>query len=342
MAAGDPGEPAGARPVATGGGETTVAAGAEGCRLDRWLAAPERLGSRRRALDALSRGRVWVDGIEQRPDDAARPLREGQRVRLWMDRPGSATRRGPRRAGPLTILYEDADLLVLSKPAGLLTVPQPGHPEAPSLADLVEAHWRSRGKRPALPVHRLDRDTSGPVVFARTGRAQAHLKDQFASRTPERVYHAVVQGAPEPRAGSWRTWLRWEAATRIQRVVAARTPRSHEAIARYRVLETFGPASLVEVRLVTGRRHQVRAQAWVAGHPLVGERLYVGPPAPAPSTIAFARQALHGVRLAFAHPRTGERLAFDVPPPADFAALVERLRGAASAYTRGAPGGSTR
>lgn len=299
----------------------------DGVRLDRWLASPERLGSRRRAADALSRGRVWLDGLEQRLDDAPRALRPGQVVRLWMDRPGTATRRGPHRAGPLVILFEDADVLVLSKPAGLLTVPLPERPGAASLAAQVEAHWRSHGKRSALAVHRLDRDTSGPVVFARSGAAQRHLKDQFARRTPERVYHAVVHGVPADAQGTWRTWLRWDAVARVQRPVAPGTPRSHEAIGHFRVLERLRGASLLEVRLVTGRRHQVRAQAWLAGHPLVGEKRYTSAPPAAPlEPLAFPRQALHGTRLAFTHPRTGERLVFDVPPPGDFHALLNRLR----------------
>ena len=300
---------------------------AAGERLDKWLAAPSRLGSRRQASEALLRGRVWVDGVEQTVDAGARRLRAGQEVRLWVDRPGSAGRLGPHRAGALDILFEDADLIVVAKPAGLLTVPLAEQPTSPSLADAVEAHWRSHGHREPLAVHRLDRDTSGPVVFARSPQARHALREQFASRTPERIYRAVVYGVPQPAEGTWRTWLSWDPHARVQRPVPAHRARSFEAIGHFAVVERFTETALVEVRLVTGRRHQVRVQAWLAGHPLVGERIYTGPPAPVPPCpVEFGRQALHGRRLGFVHPRTSERLAFDVPPPPDFRALLRQLR----------------
>jgi 23S rRNA pseudouridine1911/1915/1917 synthase len=304
-----------------------VPAGASGTRLDKWLADAARLGSRARALEALTRGQVFLDEREVGVGDAGRRLAGGERVRLWLDRPGSARRRGPRRVRDLDILFEDGDVLVLAKPAGVLTVPLPAQPDAVTLAHLVAAYWRSHGKREALAVHRLDRDTSGLVVFARTPHAQAALRAQFASRTPEREYLAVVHGQPTPEAGTWRTWLRWDPAALVQRVVRPRARGAREAVADYRVVETFGSTSLLAVRLGSGRQHQIRVQAWQAGHPLVGERIYTGPPAPAPAVaIEFPRQALHGLRLAFDHPRTGERLAFEWPPPDDFRGLVARLR----------------
>jgi len=300
---------------------------AAGTRLDKWLADAARLGSRARALKALTRGQVFLDDQEIGARDASRRLLGGERVRLWVDRPGSARRRGPRRVRDLEILFEDGDVLVLAKPAGILTVPLPAQPDALSLAHLVAAYWRSHGKREALAVHRLDRDTSGIVVFARTPRAQAALRAQFASRTPEREYLAVVHGHPAPDAGTWRTWLRWDPRALVQRVALPRARGAQEAIADYRVVETFASAALLAVRLASGRQHQIRVQAWQAGHPLVGERIYTGPPAPEPATtIEFPRQALHGLRLAFDHPRTGERLTFEWAPPADLRGLIERLR----------------
>lgn len=304
-----------------------VEPGAAGQRLDKWLAAPSRLGSRRKASEALLRGRVWVDGVEQHVDDGARRLRGAEEVRVWVDRPGSAGRAGPHRAGALDILFEDEDLIVLVKPAGLLTVPVAEQPSVPSLAEAVQAHWRSHGHREPLAVHRLDRDTSGPVVFAGSLAARHVLKEQFASRTPERVYLAVVHGAPDPPNGTWRTWLSWDPRARVQRPVPARRPGSFEALAHFACVERFAATALIEVRLVTGKRHQVRVQAWLAGHPLVGERVYTGPPVPVPeSPVAFSRQALHGRRLGFLHPRTSERLIFDVTPPPDFCELLEHLR----------------
>jgi 23S rRNA pseudouridine1911/1915/1917 synthase len=113
----------------------------------------------------------------------------------------------------------------------------------------------------------------------------------------------------------------------VQRVAAPGTPRSYEAIGHYRTLERYAAASMIEVRLVTGKRHQIRVQAWLAGCPLIGERIYTGPPAPLPEiAIPFERQALHGARLGFLHPRTGARLVFDLPLPSDLQALVGQLR----------------
>jgi len=278
---------------------------------------------------SLERGRVWVDGVEQGPGDGARRLQGGEEVRLWLDRPGSATRQGPRRSGSLDIVFEDRDLLVVAKPAGLLTVPHPEQPEAASLVDVIADYWRSHGRRTPLAVHRLDRDTSGLVVFARTDEAQEALKDQFASRRPERVYLAVVHGTPSPDRAAWRTWLTWDPRARVQRPVEPHHPRGYEAISRYEVQRRFTGASLLQVGLETGKRHQIRVQAWLAGHPLIGERIYTGPPAPAPvRPIEFARQALHGTRLAFVHPRTGIRLAFDLAMPADMHALIGMLEAA--------------
>jgi 23S rRNA pseudouridine1911/1915/1917 synthase len=313
--------------IGRGGEVLIVDMTAAGTRLDKWLADTGRLGSRSRAAEALLHGRVWVNDVEQQLADGARRLAGGETVRVWADRPGSAARLGARRSGPLDIVFEDADILVLAKPAGLLTVPLPEQPDAPSLADHVCDYWRSHAGRLPRAVHRLDRDTSGLVVFARSARAQTQLKDQFASRSPARVYLAVVYGTPDPHQDTWRTWLTWDPRARVQRPVPPHTPRAYEAVARYSAVEELHDASLIEVRLHTGKRHQIRAQAWLAGHPLVGERIYTGPPAPSPPRpIPFTRQALHATHLGFAHPRTGQPLAFDLPPPADIAALVARLR----------------
>jgi 23S rRNA pseudouridine1911/1915/1917 synthase len=311
-----------------GGTVQVVESDAGGVRLDRWLADAARLGSRRRAADALLRGRVWVNEIEQTVEDGARRLNGGERVRVWEDRPHSASRVGPHRSRLLDIVFEDADLLVLDKPPGLLTVPLTDQPRAESLADRVQAYWRSHGREP-LVVHRLDRDTSGLVVFARTQPAYAALKQQFAHRTPTRIYVALVHGMPSAPSGRWRTWLTWDARTRTQRVATPHAPGASEAVGEYRTLEAFprSGTSLLEVRLITGKRHQIRVQAWLADHPLIGERIYTGVPAPPmPEFISARRQALHATRLEFSHPRTGEPLRFERDPPADFAALLAQLR----------------
>jgi len=292
----------------------------QGVRLDRFLSAAERLGSRGRVRAALDRGQVFVNDLEASGKDAAAALTAGDVVRLWLDRPGSAKRRSSLVAGGLQILYEDETVLVVNKPAGLLTVPLGRGKPSRSVHHLVAEHLRTRRRHAPFIVHRIDRDTSGIVVFAKTAAAQQVLKDQFARREPERVYWAVVHGSPRPARGRWRDHLAWDDEAVKQTVTDAKDRRGVEAISDYRVLETFAEAALVEVRLHTGKRNQIRIQAAQRGHALIGERQY------AKSAIPFPRQALHAHRLVFAHPIDGRRLTFEAPLPGDLAKLLERLR----------------
>ena len=306
----------------------TVSGAEAGIRLDKFLAAEDRLGSRRRASVALDRGKVFVNEREAAPEAGAIRLGAGDRVRVWMDRPGSARRTVSRRTaldGDLRILFEDESLIVLDKPAGLLAVPLERKAAAPSVFDRLQEHFRSRGKRRPLVVHRIDRDTSGLVVFAKTADAQHAIKDQFRRREPERVYLAVVYGLPTPAYGTWHDHLVWDEKALIQKETHPNDPRASDAVSEYRVLETFQGASLIEVRLTTGRRNQIRIQARLRGHTLVGEKRYTYGPDEIRS-IPFGRQALHAFRLSFLHPADGRRLTFEAAPPADFTALVERLR----------------
>jgi 23S rRNA pseudouridine1911/1915/1917 synthase len=311
-----------------GGEVVAVTQESHGVRLDKWLASADRLGSRSRAADALLRGRVWWNDEEQTLQDAPRRLAAGDRVRIWIDRPGSRTRQGPRRQNHLDIVYEDQDLLVLAKPPGVLTLARKEQPEQPSLEVYVRDYWRSHGGRTPLAVHRLDRDTSGLVVFARSHHAQAKLRRQFADRSARRGYLAIVHGVPAPAAGEWRVLLQWDQAARRQRPAASKSVYAMDTRSRYRVVETLAQeTSLVQVELVTGKRHQIRAQAWLAGHPLVGEHVYTGLPASEPRyVVPFDRQALHAARLAFRHPGNDEIVEFTRPPAADMEELLTRLR----------------
>ena len=297
-----------------------------GMRLDKFLAAPERLGSRARAVSALERGKVYVNTIEVGLTDAARRLATGDVVRLWMDRPGSAKSR-PRigRAGDLDVVFEDDDLIVVNKPAGLLSVPLERKTDVPSVYEQIEDRFRSHGKRRPFVVHRIDQDTSGLVVFAKGAEAQKRLKVQFARREPDRVYLAVVYGHPNPSSGTWRDTLVWDTKALIQKETHPRDPNGTEAISEYRVVESFRDASLIEVRLRTGRRNQIRIQARLRGHTLVGEERYVYGPDTL-RTIPFGRQALHAYRLRCRHPTDSRTLTFEAPPPRDFEDLLARLR----------------
>jgi 23S rRNA pseudouridine1911/1915/1917 synthase len=298
-----------------------------GERLDKFLAAADRVGSRGRAADALARGRIFLNDKEATPADGSTRLVSGDRVKFWPDRPGSAKRKTPRaaRPGELPILYEDDALIIVNKPPGLLAVPLERQEDAASVQDELMLHLRSKGKRRPLVVHRIDRDTSGLVVFATRPDAQARLKDQFRRREPERVYLAVVYGHPTPAAGSWTDHLVWDQKQLIQKETHPRDPRGQEARSHYRVVERLRGASLIEVRLVTGRRNQIRLQARLHGHTLIGEARYTyGSDSLRP--IDFPRQALHAYRLAFRHPLTGQPLSFEAPLPVDMQGLIGSLR----------------
>ena len=224
----------------------------------------------------------------------------------------------------LDILHEDRHLLVLNKPAGLLSVPLPRKQAEPSVYSHLERYLRPQRRRPFV-VHRIDRDTSGLVVFAKDPRTQQALKKQFIQREPERVYLAVVYGRPEPKGGTWRDRLVWDRKALIQKRTHPRDPEGADAVCEYRVVEEFRETSLLEVRLETGKRNQIRIQARLRGHTLVGERRYVyGPEALRP--IAFPRQALHAYRLGFRHPVDGRDMRLEAPPPDDFRQLLARLR----------------
>jgi 23S rRNA pseudouridine1911/1915/1917 synthase len=313
--------------------EWTVSTDEHGLRLDKFLADSGRLGSRRRASVALDRGKVFVNAreVERAVRGAAggaagaTRLAAGDVVRVWMDRPGSARVRPHGRSSDLQIVFEDDALLVIDKPAGLLAVPLERRADAPSVFDQVARYLYPHGRRRPLVVHRIDRDTSGLVVFAKQIAAHAHLKEQFKRHAVERVYLAVVYGHPDPPTGTWRDRLFWDPKALIQKETHPRDSRGKEAVSHYQVSERFRAASLIEVHLETGKRNQIRLQARLRGHTLVGERRYVYGPDELRS-IPFERQALHAYRLVFEHPVSGESLRFEAKVPADLADLIARLR----------------
>lgn len=332
------------------GQEWEVSAAEAGCRLDVFLRDPRRLASRGAVQRALERGKVLLNEQDAVPDSVSVELRPGDRVRFWPDRPGSASARwhGSRPVGSaqegqrgarqlsslsrnLSIVYEDAALIAINKPAGLLTVPLARRAEALSVAELLEVHQRSRGRgRHPLVVHRIDRDTSGLVVFARSAAAQQALKAQFEAREPERVYLAVVEGIPAAAQGEWVDWLAWDGESLIQTRAGRGDPRARECRSSYRIIEAWPavPAAALEVRLVTGKRNQIRIQAQLRGHPLIGERMYRDGTGlrGGPSVPSLPRQALHAWRLVVRHPLTGRRLELEAPIPADLLKLMNQLR----------------
>ena len=302
----------------------TVPPEEEGTRLDKFLAHADRLGSRSRAAAAIERGQVYLNA--NLATDGSTRLAQNDVVRVWMDKPGSArrpTRPGPR--GDLDIAYEDDVLVVVNKPAGVLTVPLERKRDAPSVFDQIVIYLKPAGRRRPFVVHRIDQDSSGLVVFAKDPISQGRLKAQFKRREPERVYLAVVYGKPDPPTGTWRDRLVWDTTALIQKETHPRDPQGTDAICEYTTLETFRDASLIEIRLETGRRNQIRIQARLRGHTLVGEQRYTYGP-DSLRTIAFGRHALHARRLAFRLPVDERAMEFEAPLPKDLEDLLVRLR----------------
>ena len=306
----------------------TVPAARAGDRLDRYL--PEALPglSRVRVRRLIEEGRVLLSGAPARP--AAR-LRGGEAVTVEVP-PAVLPDLAPEDI-PLRVLHEDPWLLVVEKPAGMVVHPAPGH----SVGTLVNALLSRAGtlsgiggvSRPGI-VHRLDRDTSGILVVAKTDAAHHGLSAQLSSHGMDRRYHGIVFGGPPAEEGTVTTRIGRHPVYRKKMAVLPAGGRV--AVTRYRRLGTFGPFSLLEFRLETGRTHQVRVHCAHLGCPIVGDDVY-GRPRKIPlgkgsvaGAFAVSRFLLHAFRLAFTHPVTGEKLSFTVPDPPEFAAFLSVVK----------------
>jgi 23S rRNA pseudouridine1911/1915/1917 synthase len=310
-----------------------------GWRLDRFLAAALPDFSRSRLQQLLAEGAVSLGAVTVR--DGNHRVKPDESYVVTVPPTVSAIPQG--QDIPLDIVYEDAELIVINKPAGLVVHPAAGNPDG-TLVNALIAHCGRLSiggeARPGI-VHRLDKDTSGLLVAAKTERAMASLAKQFANHTIERAYNAVVWGSPRDSTGLIETQIGRSQFDRKRMAVLRAGGKS--ARTRYQVLEKFGPlerpfASLIECRLETGRTHQIRVHLTHLGHPLIGDPAYGrARTAPKPKSDAearaftlaadFPRQALHAFVLGFQHPDLHKTLRFESPWPADFAELVTGLRG---------------
>jgi 23S rRNA pseudouridine1911/1915/1917 synthase len=293
---------------------TTVPAALGGMRLDQALARLFPQYSRNRLQAWLKSGHITVDGEQAAP---RRIVDGGERVLL--EPPPAPDKLPKAQRMPLRIVHEDADLIVVDKPAGLVVHPGAGVPDRTLMNGLL-AHAPQLGAVPrAGIVHRLDKDTSGLLVVAKTVAAQADLAQQLAERTVRRVYLALVQGDP-PASGAIDAPVGRDARARTRMAV---THRGKPARTRYRVLERYGRAALVECRLETGRTHQIRVHFQHIRHPLVGDTVYRRGTR---HGIAFNRQALHAAELSLKHPRNGELITWKSALPRDMKRLIDELR----------------
>jgi len=226
-----------------------------------------------------------------------------------------------RSGGRALIVWEDEHLAVVDKPAGLLVHPAPGNP-GPTLVDALETEGRPLGggdpERPGI-VHRLDRDTSGLLVVARDAETHAALSAMIAARSVSREYVALVEGRPPSRTGTIDAPLGRDHRAPERVVVGGRRPRP--AVTHFEVRETLPRETLLDVRLETGRTHQIRAHLLAIGHPVVGDPQYGSGP-----RYGLRRQFLHSRRLAFEHPITGESLELESDLPTDLGDALEQAR----------------
>jgi 23S rRNA pseudouridine1911/1915/1917 synthase len=306
-----------------------------GERADRFIAARIGALSRSRVKALIEAGLVRRDGAALR--EPAEPVRPGAAYEIAVPPPAPA--RPGAEAIPFPILFEDDDILVLDKPAGLVVHPAPGN-ETGTLVNAVLAHCGESltgvgaERRPGI-VHRLDKDTSGAMVVAKNDFAMQALSAAFARRDLDRAYLALCWGVPNPVQGEIAGAIGRD--PRERKRMAVRAQGGKPALTLYRLLAAYqGGAALLECRLATGRTHQIRVHLASRGHPVVGDPLYIRRIPAAARTLApdtrrrlldFPRQALHAARLGFAHPRSGERLTFETPLPADFQALLAGLSG---------------
>ncbi len=297
----------------------------DGLRLDRFLAAvlPER--SRSQIQRLIKDGRVTLDG---RPCRVSTPVREGQAVQVDIPPPApSAVEPEPL---PLAILYDDADLVVVDKPAGMVVHPAAGHASG-TLVNALLHHVRDLSgvggeERPGI-VHRLDRGTSGVMVVAKHDRAHAELARQFHDREVDKEYYALVWGLVQ--AGR-RIDLPIGRDPGNRQKMSARARRARSAVTRIAGAEHLRGVSLLRVGLATGRTHQIRVHLSAIGHPVVGDATYGGVHRRVPPHLKalgrLERPFLHAWRLAFTHPADGRRLAFESPLPADLQHVLDEIR----------------
>ncbi|MCB1555724.1 MAG: RluA family pseudouridine synthase [Alphaproteobacteria bacterium] len=317
-----------------------VPAEGAGARLDKFLAVSCADLSRSRLKALIQAGDVTCNGVVCR--DPAAKMRPGDAIAITVPPPVEDTPR-PENI-PLDVVYEDEALLVINKQAGLVVHPGAGNREGTLVNALLYHCGESLSgiggvRRPGI-VHRLDKDTSGLMIVAKTDAAHQALAAQLADRSLSRRYLALVWGAPRLRTGTIEAPIARHATNRLKMAVTAKNARI--AVTHYTVLETFGggAASLVSCKLETGRTHQIRVHMQHLGFPLIGDPLYglqqtaaramlkKGGYETAAQVIAlsFPRQALHACGLAFVHPLTDNPMTFDAPPPEDLETLVSYLK----------------
>ncbi len=305
-------------------------------RLDQWLTRQFDTLSRSRIQALIKSGQVTVDGLAKKPRD---PVHAGASIEVRLPPPMPARPRP--EAMPLDIRHEDQDILVLVKPPGLVVHPAAGHAEG-TLVNALLHHCRDLAgiggvQRPGI-VHRLDKDTSGLLVVAKNDAAHRGLVAQFQNGEVRKTYLALAHGCPTLAESKIETSIGRHPVQRKR--MAANPPRGRTAVSFYRIAETLGRCTLLRVRILTGRTHQIRVHLAYIGHPIVGDPLYGRRPLDRQLPFCPSRQMLHAAELAFNHPIQGRPMEFKSTPPRDMrdciAALRQTLESSPSRVSRGA------
>ncbi|HSQ78944.1 MAG TPA: RluA family pseudouridine synthase [Nitrospirota bacterium] len=309
----------------------TVTDSHTGKRLDMFIQHHEAYSSRNRIQTLIKEGGALVNGKAEKPGYR---VKAGDKVTL--DLPERVVREVLPENIPLNIVYEDDHMIVLNKPPGLVVHPAPGN-YAGTLVNALLYHYGSlpssgTGSKDAEGsereragiVHRLDKDTSGVMVVARTQEALKSLSAQFKNRIVQKRYVALVLGVIKKGSGTIEAGLGRHVKERKK--ISVHTHKAREALTLYKVKERFGNATLVEVEIKTGRTHQIRVHMAHIGYPILGDRVYGGAKAAKLGDIVIPRQMLHAESLSLLHPETRHPMTFSAPPPRDMAEEIDRLR----------------
>jgi len=293
----------------------------KGERLDSWLREQLSDFSRSRLQQLISQGNVQVNG--KICTSKKTTVQSGDRISLEI--PDALPLALKPEDIPLDVLYEDDHLLMLNKPAGLVVHPAPGHPEG-TLVNALLAHCPTLPgiggvQRPGI-VHRLDKDTTGALVIAKTDLAHQHLQAQLKAKTARREYLGIVHGAPKAESGTIDLAIGRHPVDRKKMAVVS-VEKGRSAVTHWRLQERLGNYSLMHFQLETGRTHQIRVHSAAIGHPIVGDPVYSSG---AKVGVNLPGQALHAWKLRLQHPVTGNWIEVMAPPPTSFTTLLEVLR----------------